>query len=56
MRNLAFDHDGDGIFLKHRPDNRVTFSQLALGYAYPNGSAIGVTSGDGRSRRSMRKA
>jgi CO/xanthine dehydrogenase Mo-binding subunit len=35
------DHDGDGIFLKHRPDNRVTFSQLALGYAYPNGSAIG---------------
>jgi CO/xanthine dehydrogenase Mo-binding subunit len=35
------DHDGDRIFLKHRPDQSVTFAELALGYAYPNGNAIG---------------
>ncbi len=35
------DHDGDGIFLRHRADQRVSFRQLAIGYAYPNGNAIG---------------
>jgi CO/xanthine dehydrogenase Mo-binding subunit len=35
------DHDGERVFLKHRPDTSVTFAELALGYAYPNGNAIG---------------
>ena len=35
------DHDGDKIFVKHRVDQSVTWAQLAIGYAYPNGNAIG---------------
>jgi CO/xanthine dehydrogenase Mo-binding subunit len=35
------DHDGEKVFLKHRPDESVTFAALAIGYAYPNGNAIG---------------
>jgi CO/xanthine dehydrogenase Mo-binding subunit len=35
------DHDGDGIFIRHRTEQRVSFRQLAIGYAYPNGNAIG---------------
>ncbi len=35
------DHDGDGVFIKHHPESRVDFSRLAIGYAYPNGNAIG---------------
>jgi CO/xanthine dehydrogenase Mo-binding subunit len=35
------DHDGERVFLKHRPDRGVTFAELAVGYAYPDGNAIG---------------
>jgi len=38
---VDLDHDADGIFVKHHPDSRVTFQQLAIGYAYPNGNSIG---------------
>jgi CO/xanthine dehydrogenase Mo-binding subunit len=34
------DHDADGIFVKHHPESRVTYQQMAVGYAYPNGNAI----------------
>ncbi len=35
------DHDADRIFVRHAPDQSVTFRSLAVGYAYPNGSGIG---------------
>ena len=35
------DHDGDGIFVRHHPESRVEFRQLAIGYAFPNGNSIG---------------
>ncbi|MGD1036747.1 MAG: xanthine dehydrogenase family protein molybdopterin-binding subunit [Roseiarcus sp.] len=35
------DHDGEKIFVRHAPDRSVTFAQLAVGYAYPDGNAIG---------------
>jgi CO/xanthine dehydrogenase Mo-binding subunit len=38
---MDLDHDGERIFLKHRPEESVTMAQLALGYAFPNGNAIG---------------
>ena len=35
------EHDADGIFLRHHPDHKVGWKQLAIGYAYPNGNGIG---------------
>jgi CO/xanthine dehydrogenase Mo-binding subunit len=35
------DHDGEKIFIVHRPEMSVTFAQLSIGYTYPDGSAIG---------------
>ena len=35
------DHDGEKVFVRHHPDHSVRFSQLALGYTYPDGSAVG---------------
>ena len=35
------DHDGEKIFIKHHPDHAVSFPSLSVGYAYPNGNAIG---------------
>lgn len=35
------DHDGDCVFLKHHPSSRIEFQKMAVGYAYPNGNAIG---------------
>jgi len=35
------DHDGGKIFIKHRPDQAVTFAQIAVGYAYRDGNGIG---------------
>lgn len=35
------DHDGERIFVKHHPAESVTWAELAIGYAYPNGNAIG---------------
>jgi CO/xanthine dehydrogenase Mo-binding subunit len=34
-------HDGEKIFLKHNPQESVTFAELAIGYAYPNGNGVG---------------
>lgn len=38
---VDLDHDPEGIFVRHREEQRVSFRQLAIGYAYPNGNAIG---------------
>ena len=35
------DHDGEKIFIVHRPEISVTFAQVAIGYVYPDGSGIG---------------
>ncbi|PKK90333.1 MAG: xanthine dehydrogenase [Candidatus Wallbacteria bacterium HGW-Wallbacteria-1] len=40
-QSCDLDHDSDRIFLKHHPDNGVTFSQIAIGFAYPDGFGIG---------------
>jgi CO/xanthine dehydrogenase Mo-binding subunit len=34
-------HDGEKIFVKHHPAAAVTFAELSLGYAYPNGNGVG---------------
>ena len=34
-------HDEDTIFVKHHPDASVTFAELSIGYAFPNGNGIG---------------
>ncbi|HKJ86834.1 MAG TPA: xanthine dehydrogenase family protein molybdopterin-binding subunit, partial [Spirochaetia bacterium] len=34
-------HDNEKIYVKHHPKSFVTFRQLAIGYAYPNGNSIG---------------
>lgn len=43
LRANVYDLDhGDGaVFVKHHSANRVTFAELSIGYAYPNGNAIG---------------
>ncbi len=38
---IDLDHDDKRIFLKHHPTHGVTFVQLALGYAFPDGNTIG---------------
>ena len=38
VRDLA--HDGEKIFVEHRPEASVTFAELSIGYAYPNGNGI----------------
>ena len=35
------DHDADRIFVRHRPEESVTFAELSIGYAFPNGNGIG---------------
>jgi CO/xanthine dehydrogenase Mo-binding subunit len=35
------DHDADRIFVRHRPEASVPFARIAVGYAHPNGNAIG---------------
>ncbi|ABL83768.1 MULTISPECIES: xanthine dehydrogenase family protein molybdopterin-binding subunit [unclassified Nocardioides] len=40
--NVAdLDHDADRVFVKHRPEESVTFAELSVGYAFPNGNGIG---------------
>jgi CO/xanthine dehydrogenase Mo-binding subunit len=34
-------HDEEKVYLKHHPDEYVTFKQMAIGYSYPNGNSIG---------------
>jgi CO/xanthine dehydrogenase Mo-binding subunit len=38
---VDLDHDAEKIFVKHRPDESVTFAALSIGYTYPNGNGIG---------------
>jgi len=40
-QEVDLDHDADKVFVKHHPDSFVTFRQMAMGYAFPNGNAIG---------------
>lgn len=35
------DHDADKVFLKHRPEESVTFAELSIGYAFSNGNGVG---------------
>jgi len=35
------DHDGKGVFVRHNDEKRVSFAEMAAGYAYPNGNGIG---------------
>lgn len=38
---VDLDHDGEKVFVKHNPENAVTFRSMAIGYAYPDGQSIG---------------
>jgi CO/xanthine dehydrogenase Mo-binding subunit len=38
---LDLDHDADKVFVKHRPDESVTWAELSIGYAHPNGNGVG---------------
>ncbi|HOW27381.1 MAG TPA: xanthine dehydrogenase family protein molybdopterin-binding subunit [Elusimicrobiota bacterium] len=38
---VDLDHDDTNVFVKHHPGKSVPFSRLAVGYAYPDGNAIG---------------
>ncbi|MFP4643694.1 MAG: xanthine dehydrogenase family protein molybdopterin-binding subunit [Spirochaetales bacterium] len=40
-QTVDLDHDEEKIFLRHHPESFVTFRQLSIGYAFPNGNAIG---------------
>ncbi|MGO8694043.1 MAG: xanthine dehydrogenase family protein molybdopterin-binding subunit [Rectinemataceae bacterium] len=40
-QTVDLDHDGDRIFVRHRTESSVSFAQLSVGYAFPNGNAIG---------------
>jgi CO/xanthine dehydrogenase Mo-binding subunit len=40
-QRVDLDHDERGVFVKHRKDVVVTFPALSVGYAYPDGNAIG---------------
>ena len=35
------DHDAERIFIRHRPDESVSFAALSIGYVYPNGNGVG---------------
>jgi CO/xanthine dehydrogenase Mo-binding subunit len=40
--NVAdLDHDADRVFVAHRPEESVTFAELSIGYAFPNGNGVG---------------
>jgi len=40
-QSVDLAHDSQKIYVKHHPDSFVTFRQLAIGYAFPNGNSIG---------------
>ncbi|HTX73831.1 MAG TPA: xanthine dehydrogenase family protein molybdopterin-binding subunit [Rectinemataceae bacterium] len=40
-QTVDLDHDEEKIFVRHRHESSVTFAQLSVGYAFPNGNAIG---------------
>ncbi len=35
------DHDEERIFIKHHPSRGIAFTDIAVGYAYPDGNGIG---------------
>jgi CO/xanthine dehydrogenase Mo-binding subunit len=35
------DHDAERVFVRHHPESGVAFARIAVGYAFPNGNAIG---------------
>jgi hypothetical protein len=35
------DHDAERIFVRHHPESGVPFARIAVGYAFPDGNAIG---------------
>lgn len=40
-QDCDLDHDCDRIFLRHNSEKGVTFRQIAVGYAYPDGNGAG---------------
>jgi CO/xanthine dehydrogenase Mo-binding subunit len=38
---IDLDHDAEKVFIRHRPDRSVGFAALSVGYAFPDGNAIG---------------
>ncbi len=38
---VDLEHDEDRVYLRHHPQQGVTFRQLAVGYAFPDGRSIG---------------
>ena len=38
---VDLDHDDEKVFVKHRRESSVSFAQLSVGYAFPDGNAIG---------------
>ncbi len=38
---IDLDHDADRVFIKHSPERGVSFAALSVGYAFPDGNAIG---------------
>ncbi|MCX6348716.1 MAG: molybdopterin-dependent oxidoreductase, partial [Candidatus Aureabacteria bacterium] len=35
------DHDAERIFVRHHPEKSVAFKEIAVGYSFPDGNAIG---------------
>lgn len=35
------DHDDERIFIRHHPSRSISFKEIAVGYAYPDGNGIG---------------
>ncbi|MCX7025440.1 MAG: xanthine dehydrogenase family protein molybdopterin-binding subunit [Spirochaetes bacterium] len=40
-QSCDLDHDDTRVFVRHHPEQGVTFASIAVGYAYPDGNAIG---------------
>jgi CO/xanthine dehydrogenase Mo-binding subunit len=40
-QQVDLDHDAERVFIRHRPDASVSFRDLAMGFAYPDGKSIG---------------
>lgn len=38
---VDLEHDAERVFVKHEPEEFVTFKSIAVGYAYPDGKGIG---------------
>ncbi len=40
-QSCDLDNDGEKIFVRHHPGNSVKFSEIAIGYSFPDGNGIG---------------